>query len=416
MDRNIKRETIYLYLVQLSNTVLPLVMVPYLAHVLGLEFFGKLSYAQAVSYICIFVVDFGFNFSAARSVGVNADKNAGVNKIYSNVQTIKIVIFICLISVLILSSFIMNLSIIDRKLLILGGISSISSIVMPVWLFQGMGRNSSVAILNLVMRVISLSCILIFVNSKDDLLLASALQLLSPCLAGVLMQGFIIKKQIAEFNFHAVTRKDLSSITKESFHNFSASFLTLGFTYFNPIFVKFFLGDAALGLYSFADKLANVLRQFYVPLTQACFSKICALFNQSKIQNIRRILLTVFLIFTSMTVIAYLGNLFLGELVIGSFFADARAVSHILMVMIITQGIISYSMILVNLIIIPAGHSSYLKQVYLKALVCYAIILYPLIKTFGIYGVASAIAVVELLVITLFWFFIRKEKLITVKL
>ncbi|HCJ3408385.1 TPA: oligosaccharide flippase family protein, partial [Klebsiella pneumoniae] len=70
MKANVGRETIYLYLVQISNIILPLVLVPYLAHVLGVEFFGKLSYAQAISYIAIFFVDFGFNFSAARNIGI----------------------------------------------------------------------------------------------------------------------------------------------------------------------------------------------------------------------------------------------------------------------------------------------------------------------------------------------------------
>jgi PST family polysaccharide transporter len=41
--------------------------------VLGVEFFGKLSYAQAISYIAIFFVDFGFNFSAARNIGIDTN-------------------------------------------------------------------------------------------------------------------------------------------------------------------------------------------------------------------------------------------------------------------------------------------------------------------------------------------------------
>lgn len=412
MNKNIKRETLYLYVVQISNIFLPLIMVPYLAHVLGVEFFGKLSFAQAVSYICIFLVDFGFNYSAARRVGVNIEDKAAINRTYSNVQLIKLIIFIVLMSSLLAASLFLKLSPIDQKLMLLGAFSSCCSIAMPVWLFQGLGRNSYVALLNFVTRIMSLSLILLLVKSQSDVLIAATLQLLSPLLAGVVMQAILIKKKIVAFTSTDISVAAASSLTKESYHNFSASFLTLGFTYFNPLIVKYFLGDAALGLYSFADKLANVLRQLYAPLVQATFSNVCSQFQNKDLKKVKKVLSAVFFIFTGITVIAYLGNLFLGTLIIGLFFAHAEEISQLLLIMIITQGVISYSMIVVNLTIIPAGYSYYLKNVYLKALVCYFIIIYPLIKFFGINGVAASIGVVECLIVISFALFIRKEKII----
>ncbi|MHA0974013.1 oligosaccharide flippase family protein [Enterobacter ludwigii] len=412
MHKNIKRETFYLYAVQVSNIVLPLIMVPYLAHVLGVASFGKISFAQAISYICIFLVDFGFNFSAARGIGLNPENKKVINCLYSNVQCVKFLIFSIVILIAYFCSIFLSLSIIDSQLLLLGALSSFCSIVMPVWLFQGLGKNSYVALLNFITRIVSLGLILLFVRTPEDVLIAAALQLFSPLIAGLVMQGIIIKKKIVELKREEISVLQATLITKESYHNFSASFLTLGFTYFNPLIVKFFLGDVALGLYSFADKLANVLRQLYLPLVQATFSNICGLFQKEKYVELRKLLLTVFIFFTGVTVTAYLGNVFLGDLIIGRFFSQAHAISNLLLVMIITQGIISYSMILVNLIIIPAGLSYYLKIVYLKALFFYAIVVYPLIHFFGINGVAGSIALVELLIIGSFWFFIKKKKIL----
>ncbi|RXY52824.1 flippase, partial [Klebsiella pneumoniae] len=59
-----------------------LVLVPYLAHVLGVEFFGKLSYVQAISYIAIFLWDFGFNFSAPRNMGIVTINNKIITEIF----------------------------------------------------------------------------------------------------------------------------------------------------------------------------------------------------------------------------------------------------------------------------------------------------------------------------------------------
>jgi PST family polysaccharide transporter len=115
--------------------------------VLGVEFFGKLSYAQAISYIAIFFVDFGFNFSAARNIGIDTNNTKNISRIYSNVQVIKSLIFIVVILLGVVFVLFSNQSIIDKKLTILGVISASSSILMPAWLFQGLGRNSNVAFL-----------------------------------------------------------------------------------------------------------------------------------------------------------------------------------------------------------------------------------------------------------------------------
>ncbi|MBM2727393.1 oligosaccharide flippase family protein, partial [Klebsiella pneumoniae] len=166
MKANVGRETIYLYLVQISNIILPLVLVPYLAHVLGVEFFGKLSYAQAISYIAIFFVDFGFNFSAARNIGIDTNNNKNISRIYSNVQVIKSLIFIAVVLLGIAFVLLSNQSIIDKKLTILGVLSASSSILMPAWLFQGLGRNSNVAFLNFASRLLSLLLIVLFVKNQ----------------------------------------------------------------------------------------------------------------------------------------------------------------------------------------------------------------------------------------------------------
>lgn len=412
MKANVGRETIYLYLVQISNIILPLVLVPYLAHVLGVEFFGKLSYAQAISYIAIFFVDFGFNFSAARNIGIDTNNNKNISRIYSNVQVIKSLIFTAVVLLGIAFVLLSNQSIIDKKLTILGVLSASSSILMPAWLFQGLGRNSNVAFLNFASRLLSLLLIVLFVKNQEDLIIAAICQLFSPVLAGVGMQMIMLKNKVVDFTFSHISFEDIKILSRDSFHNFSASFLTLGFTYFNPIIIKVFLGDSVLGVYSFADKLANVLRQLYIPLVQANFSRVCSLFHEQKYSTLKNMFIKITYVFLGISLFAYISNYFLGEVVINLFFSEGEGVSTLLRVMIFTQFIIAISMILVNLIVIPAGQSYYLKKVYLFAVIFYFSIIYPMIKWGGVYGVAISISLVELLIVCLFFKFIKKKKIL----
>ncbi|WP_124071933.1 oligosaccharide flippase family protein [Klebsiella pneumoniae] len=149
----------------------------------GVEYYGKLSYAQVVSLIALFV-DFGFNYSAAKEIGSNRESAAAVNKIYTNVQCIKTAIYFLVISVVFSLTLFLKQSEIDNDLLLIGALSAISSIVSPVWLFQGIGKLSLVAIPNLIVRLLSLVFIFTFVHDRSDIIMAAIIQLCSPFLRG----------------------------------------------------------------------------------------------------------------------------------------------------------------------------------------------------------------------------------------
>ncbi|MGK2960218.1 MAG: oligosaccharide flippase family protein [Candidatus Malihini olakiniferum] len=409
MNKKIGKETFYLYLVQLSNVFIPLITIPYLTNVLGIEFFGKFSYAQAVALIAVFFIDFGFNYSAARLISLNINNKSEIDKIYSHFQAIKILFFLVFIMIgFSISHFVIN-SKLDALLFMIGVSSAISSVIIPSWLFQGLGQNSLVAISNIVVRIFSLPIIFLTIRRPDDLVTVVLIQLFYPTIAGFFIQYFIIRKSIASFSYKSLKIARSVYLIKESMHNFSASFLTLGFTYFNPILIKCFIGDAPLGIYSIADKLATVLRQLYNPLIQANFSYICFLFEEKQFSLIINILKRISFIFLFISFFALLLNLIIDDYVINLFFGIDYNVSFLLSIMIFSQLVISLSMIIVNLAIIPSGYSYYLKKVYFVALISYFTIIYPMIKYYGINGVAVSIGLVEALIVILFYNFLRKN-------
>lgn len=418
MSENQKKETIYLYLVQISNMVVPLLIIPYLTSVFGVEYYGKLSYSQVISLIALFFVDFGFNYSAAKSIGSNKDSQIVINKVFTNVQCIKAAIYFIIVSVFFSITLIFKQEEIDNTLLLIGALSSISSIVSPLWLFQGIGKISLVAIPNLIVRLLSLIFIFAFIHDRSDIILAAFIQLYSPVFAGVFVMFLLWKKKIAKFESGLFSYSFSKTLVFESFHNFSASFLTLGFTYFNPLVIKYFLGDFALGLYSLADKLVNVLRQLYNPLVQANFSQICMLYKQERIVDVTFKLKKIFIFFFALSLLALGCNFFAGEYILSVFFArgyEPNAINQVnvlISIMIFTQFIISISMILVNLIIVPSGNSQYLKRVYALAFIIYTLIIYLMAKFSGVYGVALTITIVEFFIIILFAIFVKNKKLV----
>ena len=60
---------------QAVNYIAPLVLVPYLTRILGVEKYGVLGLAITVSQYLILLTDFGFNFTASRKIAQFKDKS-----------------------------------------------------------------------------------------------------------------------------------------------------------------------------------------------------------------------------------------------------------------------------------------------------------------------------------------------------
>ena len=75
----------YLSLLQIANYVFPLLTLPYVVRIVGVENYGYISFSLAVVMWFTTIVDFGFNYTATRDVARSKDDLDEVSKIFSNV-------------------------------------------------------------------------------------------------------------------------------------------------------------------------------------------------------------------------------------------------------------------------------------------------------------------------------------------
>jgi PST family polysaccharide transporter len=92
--------------VQAINYILPLLVLPYLARVLGAENFGVYILAQALAFYFVVLTDYGFKFTATQIIALHRDDPEKSSKIFSSVIQIKL--FLLLASFLTRSAKIIN--------------------------------------------------------------------------------------------------------------------------------------------------------------------------------------------------------------------------------------------------------------------------------------------------------------------
>lgn len=411
MDKSIKREALYLYVIQISNFIIPLVAFPYLTRVLGVEGFGKLGFAQTMYFLFIFIIDFGFNLTGAKSISLYRDKKDNLNALYTNIQSVKLILFSALSLLVVPIIFMMGYKKIDSIIIGIALLASFSSFLIPNYIFNGLGINSLLAFITVLIKSLFLIPVFFVVNRPEDIFLAIILQIMSGLVVGLTIQYIIHRKKIVQFNSKLIKKKLYIIETKKSFDNFIASFFTLAFTYLTPILIKVMLGDAALGLYAVVDRLIAAFRQLYAPITQAFFSKICIAY-ETKSQEYILMLKKISIIFFALGILAFLGNLLLGNILLPMILGEGYDIYYYLLIAILIQVVVSFASILVNFVIIPSNHTFILKKIYFSAAVIYFPLCWFLLSIYKLNGVFLSMLVIELYVITFLIIYLNKKRIV----
>lgn len=94
----------YLMLLQFSSYLFPLLTIPYLARVLGVDRIGDIAFAAAIILWFKTVTEWGFNYTATRDIARCRDNKSKTSEILSNVLWSKIALAVICLLVLYLAS------------------------------------------------------------------------------------------------------------------------------------------------------------------------------------------------------------------------------------------------------------------------------------------------------------------------
>mgnify|MGYP000464591323 FL=1 len=122
-----------LSVLQVFTYVLPLLTLPYLVRVLGVETFGLVAFATAFITFFNILVDYGFNLSATREVSIHRENKDKITEIYSSVLAIKFILIF--VSLIILSFIVFTFEKFSSHsiLYFITFISVIGQALFPIW-------------------------------------------------------------------------------------------------------------------------------------------------------------------------------------------------------------------------------------------------------------------------------------------
>jgi polysaccharide transporter, PST family len=394
--KKLKENIFTLGILQISNYVLPLITIPYLLRVIGIENFGLLGFATAfVAYFVLFV-DYGFNLSATRDIAANRCNQKRINEIFSSVMTLQVGLSVLGLSVMMVMVFTIE-ALRENYFLYIATYGMIfGKALFPVWLYQGFENMKYVVVLNIVIKLFFVICIFLFVDSEGDYILVPMFTSLGFILIGFYSITTVPKVFGVSYKFPGFL--NLKEDLEKGWHIFLSRLYVNLYTTTNIVLLGFISGPIAVGVYLIGYKIASSLSGLFSPVFQALYpyltkehvkstSKFDRLFDLSN--------LVVISLSTLMGIIIYIFSDNLVELIAGGESPGSVLILKILSVFVV---IAPFGSSFTNYLLIKQRDYLLSKRILLAVIVNMALA-GPAIWFFGSLGLASVVLLVQFFIV-----------------
>lgn len=376
----------YLSALQIAGYVFPLITIPYLARVIGVDSFGKIAFASAIIVWFQTVSDWGFNFTATRDVAQNRDNIEKVSEIFSNVLWAKVLLMLVSFVLLVITIYIVPAFRENKDVILVTFLLIPGHIMYPDWFFQAMERMKYITIFNILSKLLFTVAVFVFVKQKSDFILQPLFTSLGFVISGIGAMYLILGKWSVKLR-----KPHLPSIIatiKGSTDVFINNILPNFYNSFSVILLGFWGGPVANGLLDASRKFTTIAHQFMTTISRTFFPFLARRIDKHDM-------------FAKMNIIiASIGSVLLfilAPFLIKAFFTpEFKDAIIALRITSISTLLVTLSRVYGTNYLILQGYEKELRNVTLRATVVGFIISIPLVYYFNYIGAAITLTATQL--------------------
>ena len=395
-----------LSVLQAFTYILPLLTLPYLVRVLGVDKFGLVMFAQSFLMFFTILVDYGFGLSATREISIYRDNKAKVTEIFSSVMMIKFILVVVSFILLSIIVFTFEKFSTNWELYYLTFLYVVGQAMFPVWYFQGMERMKYITIVNITSKILFTVLIFVVIQSPNDYIYVPILNGFGLIVGGIISLFIIYKTFNQPFVLQSLNT--LKIYFKDSSQFFLSRVSVSIYTSANAFVLGLMTNTTMVGYYSIAEKLYMAIQSFYGPVTQALYPYVA---KEKNIKLFKKIFtLAVVLNTLGIIFLYFAGNYIFSLLFTNNIGTESLEVFHILLL----SALVVVPSILIGYPFLGAlGFSKYanLSVIYGSLFHIIGLSILSLFGYITIYSVAFMVIATEILVLSSRIYWIRRNLL-----
>jgi PST family polysaccharide transporter len=257
-----------LSLLQVVGYIFPLITLPYLARVIGVDKFGEIAFANSIEIYFVSILMWGFQFTATRDIAQNRDNKDKVSEIFSNVFAAQIVLFI--VVSLLYAVCIYTIPVCYKHRVILWATYPVmfARFIFPDWMFQALEKMKFIVILQFAANLLFTVLIFVVIRDKSDYFWHPVVMSIGSIVAGIISLWLIFYRFQIKFT---PTFNHIWKQIKSSWDIFLSNIFSKLLQSLHIAILSSLKGDVATGIYSSGQKFYIVTNNFSNVLSRTFF-------------------------------------------------------------------------------------------------------------------------------------------------
>lgn len=258
---------------QLFNLVTPLLVMPYIISVCGIENYGNISISLALAFFMLVFIDYGSEIVSVRAVSINRTDPAKVSEIFLTTQAAKFIMMLVIIgSCLLLFSLVPYFK--QHYLLyILSLTIVIGQVLSPVWLLQGLEKYTLITIINITSKIIYVLLVLFLIKTETDFIYVNLYWGLGMIVSNLSILFYLDK--IYKFKFSKKIFGQGLQYLKENFKIFVSQVSTSLQLYLPLMLIGWFGSSLLAGQFKVVEQIIVIFRTYLLLFFNFIYPNIC---------------------------------------------------------------------------------------------------------------------------------------------
>lgn len=260
---------------QILSLAIPLISVPYLVRVLGVEKFGLVVFAQAVVQYVILVTDYGLLYVAPREIARNRNDVHWINRYLGIVYGAKVLLIILCLIVFTCALFFIPPLRSEAPLFLFTFAGVIGTNILSEFLFTGFEKIQRLAIVLTAIRVFSLCCLLLFIRDANDYVFVPLFYAVVQIVIGIVALVVVMGEE--HLNPKRPSLRDILTFLREGFIVFRSWVAISLYTTSTVVILGAFTSPIYVGLYGGVERIARAVTGLFNPPVQSIIPRLSAM-------------------------------------------------------------------------------------------------------------------------------------------